>query len=107
MPDDLNLKEPPARRRGLSLGMISFLLLVVNTAGVFWALWVVGDGVDSGIPFVAFLGCVTLPLFFVTLAVSVTSIVRKRGYIPGAVTTMISLGVLVWAVYGFLESQVF
>jgi hypothetical protein len=107
MPDDLNLKGPPARQRGLSLGMISFLLLVVNTAGVFWAQWVVGGGVDSGIPFLAFLGGVTLPLFFVTLALSVTSIVRRRGYIPGAVTTVISLGVLIWAIYGFLESQVF
>jgi hypothetical protein len=107
MPDDLNLKEPPAQRRGLSLGMISFLLLRVNTAGVFWALWVVGDGVDSGIPFVAFLGGVTLPIFLVTLAISVASIVRRKGYVPGLVTTVISAGVLIWAIFGFLESQVF
>lgn len=28
-------------------------------------------------------------------------------YVLGVVTTVISVGVLVWAIYGFLESQVF
>lgn len=107
MSNEYTSELPRARRRWLSLGMISFLLLVVNTAGVFWALWVVDDGVDSGIPFFYYLFSVTFPLFLATLACSVTAVIRKRGFIPGAVTTIISLGVLAWAVYGFLESQVF
>ncbi|WP_142036655.1 hypothetical protein [Arthrobacter sp. SLBN-100] len=107
MPDQHTLTGPPARRRWLSLGMISFLLLAVNTAGVFWALWMVGGGVDSGIGFFYYLSGVTFPLFLVTLTCSVTSVIRKKGRIPGTVTTVISLGVLAWAVYSFLDSQVF
>lgn len=106
MAEDLNLKKPPARR-WLSKGAISLMLLVVNTATVFWAAWAVGDGVDSGIGFFYFLSAVTFPLFIVTLVLAVMSVIRKKGYIPGAITAVISLGVLAWAVYSFLESQVF
>lgn len=100
------MPKPNAARR-LSLGMLSLLLLAVNTAGVFWAVWIVGGGVDSGIPFFYYLACVTFPLFLLTLACSMTSMIRRRGFIPGTVTTVICLAVLAWAVYSFLESQVF
>lgn len=55
-----------ARRRRLSTGAISLMLLALNTAGVFWAVWVVGSAVDSGIPLFYFLASVTFPLFIFT-----------------------------------------
>ena len=96
-----------APRRWLSMGAISLMLLALNTAGVFWAAWIIGGGVDSGIPFFYFLSGVTFPLFITTLVLAVIAVVRRRGRIPGAITSVISVGVLAWAVYSFLESQVF
>lgn len=87
--------------------MISLVMLALNTAGVFWAAWVVGDGVDSGIGFFYYLMGVTFPLFIATLACSVIAAIRNKGRIPGAVTSVISIGVFAWLVYSFLESQVF
>jgi hypothetical protein len=108
MPDEQILPSPPTRRRlRLTLGMISLVLLAVNTAGVFWAVWMVGDGVDSGIGLFYYLAGITFPLFLVSLACSLVAVIRKKGRVPGAVTSVISVGVLAWAVYSFLESQVF
>lgn len=99
--------RPRAPRRWLSMGAISLMLLALNTAGVFWAAWVVGGGVDSGIPFFYYLSGVTFPLFITTLVLSVIAVAKRRGRIPGAVTAVIWVGVFAWALYSFLESQVF
>ncbi|PNI08358.1 hypothetical protein CXX84_10510 [Arthrobacter sp. AFG7.2] len=73
------------------MGATSLMLLVVNTATVFWAAWAVGDGVDSGIGFFYFLSAVSFPLFIVTMVLAVISVVRKKGYVLGAMTAVISL----------------
>lgn len=98
---------PAARRRWPSMGAISLVLLALNTAGVFWAVWVVGTGVDSGIPLFYFLMSVTFPLFIFTTVLAVIAVVKRKGRAPGAITAVISMGVFAWLVYSFLESQVF
>jgi len=47
--------------RKLNAGLLALLILVLNTAGVFWAVWAVGDGVDSGIGLFYYLFSVTFP----------------------------------------------
>lgn len=106
-PEASTAGRPRVSRRWLSMGTISLMLLALNTAGVFWAAWVVGGGVDSGIPFFYYLSGVTFPLFITTLVLAVIAVAKRRGRIPGATTAVISVGVFVWAVYSFLESQVF
>ncbi|MCD5341203.1 hypothetical protein LR392_03045 [Arthrobacter sp. AK04] len=93
--------------RKLNAGLLALLILVLNTAGVFWAVWAAGDGVDSGIGLVYFLLTVTFPAALATIALGVVSLVRRRGRVPGTIALSISSGVLIWFVYGFLESQVF
>ncbi|WP_406638134.1 hypothetical protein [Pseudarthrobacter quantipunctorum] len=93
--------------RKLNAGLLALLILVLNTAGVFWAVWAAGDGVDSGIGLVHFLLTVTFPAALATIALGVVSLVRRRGRVPGTIALSISSGVLIWFVYGFLESQVF
>lgn len=79
--------------------------------GVFWALWAVGDGADSGIGLLYFLFTVTFPAALATIALGVVSLVRRRRRrrrrrrVPGAIA--LTSGVLIWFLYGFLESQVF
>lgn len=99
--------RPAARRRWVSIGAISLMLLALNTAGVFWAVWVVGGGVDSGIPLFYFLAGVTFPFFIFTAVLAVIAVVKRKGRVPGAITAVISVGVFTWMVYSFLESQVF
>ena len=91
----------------LNAGLLALLILVLNTAGVFWAVWAAGDGVDSGIGLVYFLLTVTFPAALATIALGVVSLVRRRGRVPGTIALSITSGVLIWFVYGFLESQVF
>jgi hypothetical protein len=93
--------------RKLNAGLLALLILVLNTAGVFWAVWAAGDGVDSGIGLVYFLLTVTFPAALATIALGVVSLVRRRGRVPGTIALSITSGVLIWFVYGFLESQVF
>ena len=93
--------------RKLNAGLLALLILVLNTAGVFWAVWAAGDGVDSGIGLVYFLLTVTFPAALATIALGVVSLVRRRGRVPGTIALTITSSVLIWFVYGFLESQVF
>ena len=93
--------------RKLNAGLLALLILVLNTAGVFWAVWAAGDGVDSGIGLVYFLLTVTFPAALATIALGVVSLVRRRGRVPGTIALSITSGVLIWFVYGLLESQVF
>lgn len=84
------------------MGAISLMLLALNTAGVFWAAWVVGGGVDSGIPLFYFLASVTFPLFLFTAVLAVIAVVKRKGRVPGAITAVISGGVFAWLAYSFL-----
>ena len=93
--------------RKLNAGLLALLILVLNTAGVFWAVWAAGDGVDSGIGLFYYLFSVTFPAALATIALGVVSLVRRRGRVPGTIALTITSGVLIWFVYGFLESQVF
>ena len=93
--------------RKLNAGLLALLILVLNTAGVFWAVWAVGGGVDSGIGLFYYLFSVTFPAALATIALGVVSLVRRRGRVPGTIALTITSGVLIWFVYGFLESQVF
>ena len=98
--------------RKLNAGLLALLILVLNTAGVFWAVWAAGDGVDSGIGLVYFLLTVTFPAALATIALTGRTLVsqwfvRRRGRVPGTIALSITSGVLIWFVYGFLESQVF
>ncbi|MEV7132102.1 hypothetical protein AB0N24_04355 [Arthrobacter sp. NPDC093128] len=100
-------RDAESSGRKLNAGLLSLLILVLNTTGVFWAVWAVGDGVDSGIGLFYFLFSVTFPATLATIALGVVSVVRRRGRVPGTIALTITAGVLIWFVYGFLESQVF
>ena len=93
--------------RKLNAGLLALLILVLNTAGVFWAVWAVGGGVDSGIGLFYYLFSVTFPAALATIALGVVSLVRRLGRVPGTIALTITSSVLIWFVYGFLESQVF
>jgi hypothetical protein len=90
-----------------TVGLLALMLLILNTAIFTFSYFAVGNGVDAGIGLGSLAIFFTLPLALYTIFLGILSLTGKQGRIPGTIALSITSAVLLFAIYEFLETQVF
>lgn len=105
MSDSSRTGEARRRYAWPSAGMVALSLMILNVAAFFWAQWMVGGGVDSGIGLVVFMMYFNVPVLIVTIITAVVAVTKKKGTIPGAIALAASTGIVLLGVWGFVSTQ--
>jgi hypothetical protein len=102
--------EPPASGEesgeAVTIGLLALIILIVDASVLLWAFWAAGDGVDSGLLWVGIFLVFNVPATCLVVILGVASLVKKSGRVPGAVALVISAGALIFAVHGFVTTQI-
>ena len=105
MSDNSRTREARRRFAWPSVGMVALVLMILNVAAFFWARWMVGGGVDSGIGLVVFMMYFNVPVLIVTIVTAIVAVRKKKGTLPGAIALAAGTGIVLLGVWGFVSTQ--